>query len=447
MPRRLCPPAALAALFICFCALTFYTTGARAQDLVGGAGRTDLSGGAGSSGGSRGGSTRRPKVRNTANTTVRTVTRTKTVVVTPTTGTLSVATEPGAAILVEPVRGGVAQEGTVEKDEGLFIFNDLKPGRYRVAAELDGYTEAEKEVVVVANKPASVTLNLQPVTYAVTITANVPTGEVRYATVAASKDAAGEVKYNVTGETRVVQIQNGMATLPNLRAGTYGIDVRTDLVGYQTLLASFTLPGKTAYPVEVPKRLSTKTFSAAWVSLDAWDAPAGWSVGSRKLTANVRGVALPRDDAARYYADFRLFSNIKMTNGVAASFAVRAQDKQNYYLIQITGAKADEPYVLRGFIVKNGVAQRFSSTLPADGFMNTLKANQFFAVSIEATDNKFKVLITDSETGDVLPLGTLEDPNRNFRTGAAGIAIRDNEQNEIERFVVCTAESPDCQRG
>lgn len=446
MLRRLSLSLALAMLMFSLHALTGSVC---AQDLVGGAGRTDLSGGASSGGG--GGARnppRRPKVRNTATTTsVRTVTRTKTVVVTPTTGTLSVATEPGAAILVEPLRGGAALEGTVEKDERQFIFNDLKPGRYRVAAEMDGYTEDEKEIVVAANKTASVSLNLMPITYGVTIVANVPAGEVRYALVTGSRDASGQMKYNVTGETRVTPLQNGRASLPNLRAGTYGVDVRSAEVGYQTLLATFTLPGQTTYNVTLPKLLSTKTLSAAWVSLEAWETKAGWRVTSRKLSVSGRGVALPRDESHRYYADFRLFSNVKMLNGVAASFAVRAADEQNYYLIQVTGAKADEPYVLRGFVVKNGVAQRFGSTIPADGFTSTLKQNQFFGISIEATGNKFKVSITDSQTGEVLPLGTLEDANRNFPIGAAGIAVRDNEENEIERFVVCTSESPDCQKG
>ena len=387
-------------------------------------------------------------MRNTAvSTGVRTVTRTKTVVLTPTTGTLSVAAVSGASLLVEPIRGGEAQEGEIEKNEGQFIFNKLAPGRYRVAAELDGYTEDEKEVIVVANKTIAVTLNLRPVTYSVTIAANVPAGEVRYAPVSGTKDATGEIKYNVSGETRVTPLQNGRATLPNLRPGTYGVDVRASEVGYQTLLATFTLPGKTDYNVTLPKLLSTKTFSAVWASLDAWEAPAGWRVATRKLSVNGRGVALPRDESARHYANFRLFSNVRMLNGVAASYVVRAVDAQNYYLIQITGAKADEPYVLRGFVVKNGTAQRFGSTISVDAFAATLKQNQFFSVSMEATGNNFKVLVTDSQTGEVLPLGTLEDPNRNFPIGAAGIAVRDNEENEIERFVICTSESPDCPRG
>jgi hypothetical protein len=336
----------------------------------------------------------------------------------------------------------------VPTGEGIFIFNDLRPGRYRVAAELEGYQPVEEEVTVAPNRSTPMTLALVPITYSVTIAANVQSGEVRYALVAGTKDAAtGEIRYNVTGETRVTQLQNGRAILPNLRVGTYGVDVRAADVGYQTLLATFTLPGDTTYNVTLPKLLSTKTFSAAWVSLDGWDAPTGWRVASRKLSASGRGVLLPRDESARHYADFRLFSNVKMLNGVAATFVVRAVDAQNYYLIQITGANADEAYVLRGFVVKNGTAQRFGSVVPIDGFTGTLKQNQFFSVANEAKGNKFTVNITDSETGDVLPLGALEDPNRTFPIGAVGIAVRDNEQNEIERFVVCTAESADCPKG
>jgi hypothetical protein len=221
----------------------------KAQDMVGGAGRTDLSGDASSGGGTRR-KHRRPKPRNIATTPVRTATRTKTIAVTPTTGTLVVATEPGAAILVEPLRGGTALEGSVEKNEAQFIFNDLKPGRYRVAAELNGYTGTETEVVVMAKKTTRVSINLQPITYSVTFFTNVPTGEVRYAPVASRKNpATGAILYDVTGETLVMPLQNGRVVLNNLRAGTYGIDFRPAEIGYNMLLATFTLPGRTSYNV------------------------------------------------------------------------------------------------------------------------------------------------------------------------------------------------------
>ena len=427
--------------------VTTFQVVVRGQDLVGGANRTDLSGGAGGGGGTR--TPRRPKVRNTSTTTnVRRVEKPpKTIIVKQTTRTLSVATEPGAAILVEPINGGEALEAQMEKDERVFVFPDVKPGRYRVAADLDGYRERDVEVEVLRNKPASVTLTLQPITDDVSIVANIPSGEVRYASVISRRDARGEVKYDPVGQVSVVPLLNGRATLPNLRPGTYGVDVRADDVGYEVFLGRFTLPGKTTYEVELTRNLSLGTFNESWASLATWETPPGWRVASNKLITSGRGVALPRVETVRHYKDFRLYLNINMVNGIAASFVVRAEDMRNYYLIQITGAKADEPYVLRGFVIKNGDQSRFGSTQSASGFIATLKQNKPFRIMTVATGNRFVVNITDSQTGEVFPLGTLDDPNGTFKIGAAGIAVQDNEQNEIDYFLICTDTSPDCARG
>src|SRR5262249_8801185 len=69
--------------------------------------------------------------------------------VTPTTGRLFVSAEPGAVILLEPlnIKRTEAQKGTVPEGRRDFVFNDLKPGNYRVAATLEGYHEVEKSPV------------------------------------------------------------------------------------------------------------------------------------------------------------------------------------------------------------------------------------------------------------------------------------------------------------
>lgn len=376
-------------------------------------------------------------------TTTRTVTSVKivpvikTVKVTPTTGTLSVATESLTNIFVEPLGGARTKrpartlKGTVSQGEGVFIFNDLRPGRYSVRAELSGYKPSSKTIEIKANKHSSVTLNLEPITYDINIETNVRRGEIRYE----SRDELA----------RVIAFDNGRIQLSDLRPGTYDIDIRSDEVGYQTLLATIEVgEGKTHFKADLKRQLSKETFSASWINLDGWEAPEAWRVVSRKLSVNGRGVALPRDESYRHYADFQLSSDARMINGVALSFALRALNKQNYYLVQLTGAGADEPYVLRGFLVKNGVPQRLQQSIPIDGFAATIKPNQFFNVSVTATDNRFKVSIVDSETGDVFPLGVLTDPNRNFTIGAVGIAAREGEQNEIGTFTVCT---PACPKG
>lgn len=359
----------------------------------------------------------------------------KTIRVTPTTGTLSVATGSLTDVFIEPLGSGRARkrsktlQGTVPAHEGVFIFNDLQPGKYIVRAELKGYKPARKEVKILANKPASVTLNLEPITYDVDIETNVSQGEVRYVT-------NGELP-------RIVPVRNGHAMIANLRPGIYDIDIRSEEIGYQTLLATIEVgEGKTEFKTELQRQLSKETFSATWINLEGWEAPDTWRIVSRKLSVNGRGVALPRDESYRHYADFQLSSDARMINGIALSFALRAVNAQNYYLIQLTGAKADEPYVLRGFLVKNGVAQRLQQSIPIDGFAATIKPNQFFNVSVTAVSNRFKVSIINSQTGEAFPLGVLTDPNRIFTVGAVGVAAHDGEQNEVGTFTVCTPECP-----
>ena len=180
---------------------------------------------------------------------------------------------------------------------------------------------------------------------------------------------------------------------------------------------------------------SGQTFVGKWDAFDLWEAPSNWHADSGRLKVNERGVATPRDKAYRSYSDFSLISDIKMVNGVAASFAVHVADPMNYYLIQLTGPNADQPYVLRGFIVRNGILQPWR-VIPIDAYRATLQPDKFFEVSMKMTDNKLDVSVTDSETGTKLLLGTLLDTKRTFGVGSVGIAVRDNEQNEIGRFIV-----------
>jgi len=367
------------------------------------------------------------------NPTVKTVykTRVERVAVTSTTGSLSVAAESNATILVEPmkVKNGLGQQGVVPAGEGIFVFNDLKPGRYRVAGTLAGHHPVEKEAVIAANKSQSATLNFRPILYSVIINTNV---------------SAGELKYAPEGQplSNVVSVQNRSVQL-NLPAGKYVIEVIPAEFGYETLRHTFLLTADQTL-LDVPLKriaLTTDTLSPTWTSaeLQAWDIPAGWRADSKKnLSVKGPGVALPREESYRYYKDFRLSSSAKMLNGFALSFALRARDSQNYYLLQLTGEKSDEPYTVRLFVVKNGVEQRIRAIpIPRAG-AKAMGAGQFFAVSIKMIDYAITVEIEDSETGAPYPLGVLTDPARNFAVGAVGIAGRNNEENVIGRFVVCT---------
>jgi hypothetical protein len=421
------------------------------EDIIGGAAgsRKDLGGGATSGGGGGGGGTRGGgnNARRTATrTAARAVVKASKPVTTATTGALSVATtQPNVTIYVEPVGGsGEPLKGDVGGDERQFVFNRLKPGRYTVYAEGQGYTDSEEETITVrANQTTPVTLRLDPVTYNATFSikdndgALVREGNIRYAQAVLQGN-----EYVRTGRTSYQEFSNGNVTLASLSPGLYIADIVVKEAGYAPEKTTFTVKDNATFNVTL-KRLETRSnFSASWGSLSAWEAPQGWRTESSKLVVNGAGVALPKDDAVRFYTNFELRSNVRMVNGVAASFVARAMDARNYYLIQLTGSSADEPFMLRGFVVKDGKVVQQLGSAPINSFASTLQTGKFFAVKMKMQDNQIRVWITDSQTGDLLTLGILKDPYNTYSIGAVGIAARDREQTEVADFTVCYKECP-----
>jgi hypothetical protein len=441
----------IAILILALFALTLSLPAHAQEDIIGGAAgsRKDLGGGASSSGGggSRGpvgggtGGSRRAATRNTA----KAVVKASKPVTTATTGALSVATtQPNVTIYVEPVGGGEPLKGEVGANERQFVFNRLKPGRYTVYAEGQGYTDSEEETVTVrANQTSPVTLKLDPVTFNASFSikdnegALVREGNIRYAPAVLQGN-----EYVRTGKTSYQEFSNGNVTLAALSPGLYIADIVVKEAGYAPEKTTFTVKDNATFNVTL-KRLETRSnFSASWGSLSAWEAPQGWRTESSKLVVGAPGVALPKDDAVRFYTNFELRSNVRMINGVAASFVARAMDARNYYLVQLTGASADEPYMLRGFVVKDGKVVQQLGSAPINSFASTLQTGKFFAVKMKMQDNQIRVWITDSQTGDLLTLGILTDPYRTYSIGAVGIAVRDREQTEVADFTVCYKECP-----
>ena len=388
--------------------------------------------------------------RTTKPATTTVVTRTRTVYITKnahptiTTGTLSVVALANATVRLEPLKGGEALEGIVPATEKLFIFSDLKPGTYRVLATLEGHKSAEQRIQILANKNKGVTLDLAPILYTVKINTNVVSGEVRYAPVEAYTEA-GEKKYRPIGQTRLAPIENRAALLPALTKGTYGVDIRASEPGYEDRLASITVPddsNKEEISLEVALKFVRSTADFSGITSDQWDLPAGWGITSYVLSTNGKGIAIPHQESNRHYTDFQLISDVRMLNGIAVSFVVRASaNLENYYLIQLSGANAEEPFLLSGFIVTNGVRERLL-TLPINHLSATLQTNKDFRVSIKMKDNNIEVGIIDSETGKYFPLGALVDANRRFPIGAVGIYAGGKEQNKFGSFNICTPECP-----
>ncbi|MDT5121954.1 MAG: hypothetical protein QOC96_1436 [Acidobacteriota bacterium] len=154
--------------------------------------------------------------------------------VTPTTGTLAIVAEPGASIRLEHLTrsGEVADESedTIPAGERSIILNGLRPGRYRVVAELNGYMTASIETIVTAGRTDEVELKLKQYTYNVTIRLNASSGTLTYA-------KGSEVPHAVT-------FQNNLAALSNLTIGDYSIKIIPDDASYKPLETTLKVSGE-----------------------------------------------------------------------------------------------------------------------------------------------------------------------------------------------------------
>lgn len=368
------------------------------------------------------------------------------------TSNLVVSSESGAKVLLKSSVSGVKPHSKdIAKnnpEDKTVEFEDLRPGKYVVTASLDGYKTQETDVTIVPQKTIGISLELEPFQYQLNLETNIDEGEVRFAPARLEgTNPDGSLKTSETAGYCIVKIKNKKAVINELQKGYYNIDIRPTAVEYQPILTAINVPTEIldekdtesnesqSYRIDLEKKISTGTFASAWVN-DDWILPAGWKVQDRRMkTAGVAGIALPRNEQYRYYTNFEMISDVKSLDNKTIGFALRAFNPQNYYLIQISGAKAANPFVISGFVVKNG-QPKLLITIPIENVASILKSKSF-RVIIKGEGNAFNVFIVDSDNGDEKPLGKIIDRDNEFRKGAVGIAGFDDSGSEIGSFTVC----------
>jgi hypothetical protein len=369
---------------------------------------------------------------------------------------LSIVTEPGAKVVLESAAGSQRpyRREMAADTSGSAIFDDLRPGDYRVSASKEGFvTQEQDQVKILPQRPHVLDLSLPPVTYKLKIeTPGISDGEVRYALARyKGKDAKGSIISEEFGNTCFVKIQKkgtgGEAVISDLKQGYYNLDIRPTALEYEPSLVGLNVPEDTeegetgetkSFEIALKKKISTEIFGAAWTR-EGWEMPAnGWSLNNRMQVNNATGIALPSDDRYRFYTNFEMISDVRMLDGNSVGFALRAVDSQNYYLVQITGPNAPEPNFAKGFVVTNGVARQFFSV--SAPFASTTSSKNGFRVIIKGNGKEFSIWIENSETGVRKPVTTIPDPYNTYPKGAVGIASHDRANFEVTYFQVCPSE-------
>jgi hypothetical protein len=344
----------------------------------------------------------------------------------PTTGVLSVVSEPGAQVVVEPLTGdkSLRRQGTIVEGRA-YSSGPLPFGSYRVTVTREGFLPETKPVEIAAgNLNHVLPLPLKAATYTVTVRTNI---------------SKGRVELGARGEAlRVYPLQGGQAVAGELHRGEYSLRIIPDDVGFQPKDAPLTVEGDLTLDYRLESKVRTKPLDANFNLPEQWQLPSAWR-GTRVLEVNGEGRSLLRDDD-NWFTDLELSANVELIGGTSVSFIVRAVDEQNYYLVRLCGPRSDTPNNLRVFLVKDGQKPRHLQTFSLSDFRLTDQ----FLFGLKATGSHFEFLIDDnSGTGKrvgLSPVGTLTDAT--FRAGTVGVAAGSGDKAKLYQYYVCPGSCP-----
>lgn len=361
---------------------------------------------------------------------------------------LSVAALPNADIALESIdlRKKVERSGKIK--DGSITF-EIRDGKYKLSASLDGYDSQVAEIIVEREKLKVINIDLKQVTHNFSIKTNVSEGEVRFApvTVLEGENTDDTVKVKERGGFCVTPIIAGKATIKEMPEGDYILNVRAGEVGYQAETVVINVPedipeAKEADPkadvsfgIELENTQSVNTFTS--LGEGNWALPANWKMDGVIIKAGGAGIALPKDKTFRFYKDFEMQSKVRLPDNASAGFVVRAKDENNYYLIQFTGKTTKDPFMVSGIIVKDGKpTEQVMWTTTRHVIEKAVSEQKDFEVHIKAEGNRFKIFAVD-ETGKLQPLGDAIFKDNNYPIGAVGISTLENSGFEVSRFVIC----------
>ena len=362
-------------------------------------------------------------------------------------------TEPGASVSLVPLNPKQKKiNKQIAGNDGTVVFADLAAANYKIRVEKAGFETLEQDPVKIQpQKTQAINMELKAITSNLSIKTNVSQGEVRYAPADLTETRPdGSLVTKENGAYCFEPIKNNVAVIKNLKDGYYNIDIRPsdDDIQYDPVLTAIKVSAEIAdddntaddgtlnFEIPLQRKISEGRFTTTWTN-DEWEKPGGWKLGKTMKTDGSSGVALPRNEQYRYYTDFELTSDVRLNNSNTVGFALRAEDSKNYYLFQISGAKAETPHVIKGYIVQNDVEKPPFFSIQISNFAKTIGEGNF-RVIIKGKNNVFSVFIEDiANGGKPLPVGIFSDPNNTFRKGAIGIAARKNWNFELGYFTVC----------
>jgi hypothetical protein len=132
------------------------------------------------------------------------------------------------------------------------------------------------------------------------------------------------------------------------------------------------------------------------------------------------------------YRDFRIEFDVVFTNGRGVGWAARAKDRANYYLFEISGARAGRP-VINFYVCQDGSLELKDSRPIVEKID---KAGDSFHIIFEARGNRFDTQMTIASAPSAKPhlIGIFQDES--FSYGGVGFRGKDQAESLLQTFFI-----------
>jgi hypothetical protein len=153
-----------------------------------------------------------------------------------------------------------------------------------------------------------------------------------------------------------------------------------------------------------------------------WEPPKSWEFKRGRVTVKDFGVGLLKD---KVYDDFKMTFDISFINSKGAVWVVRARDKKNFYLFQLSGPKGANPKLFRSYLYQNGQLK----LLKSDAVVEDLsRPNDSITITIDAKGPTIKhfIKLKSAPAAGAELLSTLTDSSLSY--GTVGFGSLDNEE-------------------
>ncbi len=314
-------------------------------------------------------------------------------------------------------------------DSGKITLLKVPVGKHQLKVSKEGYDDAIDDVIVEPGKrtPAVVTLARSSVTMTIK---SLPNSQV----------------YIDNMEKGMVQ-PDGVLIIPGLTPATHTMRVSHE--GYETVEKTLQLTLTDRHPVETieltPVAESGEVSENFATGTTKWMVPANWKLDQRGLHISgdqpglFKGTAEKRNH--NNYRDFDLDFDVRFTNGRGAAWVVRAKDKDNYYLFELTTAHSGAKRLFNFYLCRNGQCNLKDSQKVVEMLE---KPDDSYHIKLEARGARFihkiRVLSTP-RSDDPQPLGTFQDST--FSHGGIGFRSVNGAEMLLQNLVIIPVKRTD----